>query len=191
MSHTNRKAVQHQIYVWDAFVRLFHWMLVASVAVAFLTEKALLIHVLAGYAVGALIAARVVWGFIGSRYARFSAHVYAPSTTLRYIRDLLILRAGKRRIGHSPGGVYVIMFLLIFLAGTVVTGILVYGDEQQTGLLAGVVTNETGETVEEWHGIFADISLALICVHIVGVCLRSLVYRENLVRAMFTGHKRK
>ena len=113
MSHTNRKAVQHQIYVWDAFVRLFHWMLVASVAVAFLTEKALLIHVLAGYAVGALIAARVVWGFIGSRYARFSSFIYAPSITLRYVRDLLILRAGKRRIGHSPGGVYVIMLLLI------------------------------------------------------------------------------
>ena len=191
ISHTNLKAVQQKIYVWDAFVRFFHWMLVANVTVAFLTENALIIHVLAGYAVGALIAARVVWGFIGSRYARFSAFVYAPSTTIQYIRDLFILRAGKRRIGHSPGGVYVIMLLLIFLAGTVVTGILVYADEQLTRSLAGLITKQTAETVEEWHGIFAHVFLALICVHIVGICLRSFVYRENLVRAMFTGYKRK
>jgi len=164
------------VYVWDAFVRSFHWTLVVSVTIAFLSEKGTLLHAVAGYAVGVLVAARVVWGFIGSRYARFSDFLYAPSTSLRYVYELLILRAGERRIGHSPGGVYVITLLLICLAGTVVTGVLVY---------------DLGRRTEEWHGFFADIALALICVYIVGVCLRSFVYRENLIRAMLTGYKRK
>lgn len=176
MAHTDRNGVQHQVYVWDAFVRSFHWMLVVSVTVAFISEKETLLHVWAGYVVGTLIAARFVWGFIGSRYARFSEFLYAPSTTLRYVRDLLILRAGERRIGHSPGGVYVIMLLLTCLACTVVTGVLIHDEEQRA---------------EELHGVFTDIAFALVCVHIIGICLRSLVYRENLVRAMFTGYKRK
>jgi cytochrome b len=176
MIGSDRKGIQDQIYVWDAFVRSFHWMLVLSVTAAFLTEKGTSLHAGAGYAAGALIAARVVWGFIGSRYARFSEFLYPPSSTLRYVFDLLVLRAGERRIGHSPGGVYVITLLLVCLAGTVISGVLVYGDEQQA---------------KDWHRVFADIALALVCVHIVGVCLRSFVYRENLFLAMLTGFKRK
>ena len=176
MIEPDRKQISDQVYVWDAFVRSFHWTLVLSVTVAFLADKETLLHAWAGYAAGALIATRFLWGFIGSRYARFSEFLYAPSTTLRYVCDLLVLRAGERRIGHSPGGVYVITLLLVFLAGTVATGILVYDE---------------GQWAEDWHRVFANIALALICVHIVGVFLRSFVYRENLVRAMITGFKRR
>jgi len=176
MIRPDRKGIQDQVYVWDAFVRSFHWTLVLSVTVAFLSDKWTLLHAGAGYAAGALIVTRFIWGFIGSRYARFSEFLYAPATTLRYVCDLLILRAGERRLGHSPGGVYVIMLLLVFLAGTVATGVLVYDEEKWA---------------EDWHRVFADIALTLVCVHVVGVSLRSFVYRENLVRAMITGYKRK
>ena len=192
MPDSDRKSVQPQIYVWDPFVRVFHWTLVVAFTVAYLTEDDLLVvHVWAGYVVGALVVARVVWGFVGSPHALFSDFVYTPATTLCYVRDLLLFRAGERRIGHSPGGCYVIIFLLVFLAATVVTGLIVYGGEQQAGPLGGMFTKETSEAVEEWHEVFANITLALSFVHIVGVVLRSFVYRENLVRAMFTGYKRQ
>ena len=158
--------------------------------VAYLTEEDMLtVHVWAGYAVGVLIVARIVWGLVGSRHARFSDFIYDPATTLRYVRDLVFLRA-ERHLGHSPGGGAIVVLLLSFLTATVVTGLVVYGGEQQAGPLAGMFTKETGESMEEIHEVIANITLALIIAHIAAVILASFVHRENLVRAMVTGYKR-
>jgi cytochrome b len=155
--------------------------------VAYLTEEPLTVHVWAGYAVGVLIVARIVWGLVGSRHARFSDFVYNPSTTVVYLRDLLLVRA-KRYIGHSPGGGAMVVLLL--LTATVVTGIVVYGGEHQAGPLAGMFSKETGEAVEGGHEVLANITLALVLAHIAAVILASFAHHENLVRAMITGYKR-
>ena len=73
------------VKVWDPFVRIFHWSLAALVLIAFLTgDEAVLIHVAVGYAIVGLVAARIVWGFIGPPHARFSDFVKSPTETLRY-----------------------------------------------------------------------------------------------------------
>ena len=186
-----RTPVQDQVYVWDPFVRLFHWSLVVGFTVAYLTEDDMLtVHVWAGYLVGVLIVARVIWGFVGPRHARFSDFIYDPATTLRYVRELILLRA-KRHLGHSPGGGAMVIILLLFLTATVVTGLVVYGGEQQAGPLAGMFTKDTGQSMEEIHEVVANITLALIIAHIAAVILASFVHRENLVRAMVTGYKRR
>jgi cytochrome b len=110
-------------------------------------------------------------------------------TTLRYVRDLVFFRA-ERHLGHSPGGGAMVVLLLSFLTATVVTGLVVYGGEQQAGPLAGMFTKDTGESMEEIHEVIANITLALIIAHIAAVILASFVHRENLVRAMVTGYKR-
>jgi cytochrome b len=181
-----------QIYVWDPFVRVFHWTLVVAFTVAYLLteEDVLQVHVWAGYVVGALVVARVIWGFVGSPHARFSDFIYAPGETLRYVRDLVLFRA-ERHLGHSPGGGAMIVLLLLFLAATVVTGLVVYGGDQQAGPLAGMFTKEFGESFEEVHEVIANITLALVLAHIAAVVLASFVFRENLVRAMVTGYKRQ
>ena len=190
MPKTN-KGTPPQVYVWDPFVRVFHWTLVVAFTVAYLIEDdPLTVHVWAGYVVGALVVARIFWGFVGSAHARFSDFLYAPAIASRYVRDLVALRGGHRYLGHSPGGGYMVVLLLLFLAATVVTGLVVYGGEQQAGPLAGLFTEDIGEAVEEWHGVFANITLGLIVVHIAAVALASFAYRENLVRAMVTGYKR-
>ena len=178
------------VYVWDPFIRIFHWALVVAFTVAYLTEDDLLtVHVWAGYVVGTLVRARVVWGFIGSPHARFSDFVCAPGTALRYVGKLLLFR-GERHLGHSPGGGYMVILLLVFLAATVITGFIVLGGEQQAGPLAGMFTEETGEAVEEWHELFANITLALVFAHVAAVVLACSVLRENLIRSMITGYKR-
>ena len=147
MQDPRSTAPSSQVYVWDAFVRLFHWALVVGFTVAYLTEDDLLtVHVWAGYVVGGLILARTIWGFVGPIHARFSDFVYAPMTTLRYMRDLILLRA-PRHLGHSPGGGAMVIALIVLLAATVVTGLIVYGGDQQAGPLAGIVSKETGEFV--------------------------------------------
>jgi cytochrome b len=181
---------QADVYVWDPFVRIFHWSLVVAFTVAFFTdEETLRAHTLAGYAVGILIVARVIWGFVGPRYARFSDFIYDPTTTIRYVRDLLMFRA-KRQLGHSPGGGAMVVLLLALLAATVLTGLIVYGGEQRAGPFAGMFGKDTGEAVEKVHDILANITLALVLAHIAAVALASFVHRENLVRAMISGYKR-
>jgi cytochrome b len=133
-----RNAHSKQVYVWDTFVRLFHWTLVVAFTIAYFTEDDLLrLHVWAGYVVGALVVARVVWGFVGPSHARFSDFIYDPSTTLRYVRDLILFRA-ERHLGHSPGGGAMVVLLLFFLTATVVSRLVVYGGEHQAGPLAGM-----------------------------------------------------
>ena len=190
MLNQDRHDRSSRVYVWDPFVRLFHWALVVAFTVAYLTEDDFLkVHVWAGYVVGGLVVARIVWGFVGPAHARFADFIYSPAETLRYVRDLLLLRA-ERHLGHSPGGGAMVLLLLVLLAATVTTGLVVYGGEQQAGPLAGLFTKDTGESVEEVHELLANITLALILAHIAAVVLASFVLRENLVRAMVTGYKR-
>ncbi|MEZ5828757.1 MAG: cytochrome b/b6 domain-containing protein [Hyphomicrobiales bacterium] len=190
MLNPQRSPSAPEISVWDPFVRVFHWTVVVAFTVAYLTEDdTLTVHVWAGYLVGILVVARVLWGFVGPQHARFSDFVYAPATAFTYVRDLLRFR-GRRYLGHSPGGGYMVVVLLIFLAATVVTGLVVYGGDQQAGPLAGMFTEEFGESFEEVHEVIANITLALIFLHIAAVILASFVHRENLVRAMITGKKR-
>jgi cytochrome b len=191
MLESPKKSVSREVYVWDPFVRVFHWTVVVAFTVAYLTEDDLLtVHVWAGYVVGALVAARIVWGFVGSLHARFSDFVYAPATAFSYVRELLRFR-GARYLGHSPGGGYMVIILLIFLAATVATGLVVYGGDQQAGPLAGMFTKDFSESFEEVHEVIANITLALIFFHVSAVVLASFVHHENLARAMVTGYKRR
>ena len=107
------------VKVWDAFVRLAHWTIVGGFFVAYVTEDELLpAHVWAGYVVGAIVVARILWGVVGPARARFSDFVYAPRVVVTYLIDLLRFRA-PRFLGHSPAGGAMVVLLLLGLAGTV------------------------------------------------------------------------
>ena len=184
-------AYQERVYVWDWFVRVFHWSLVIAFTVAFFAEEDTLnIHVWAGYAVGILLVARLIWGGIGTPYARFSDFVYRPAAAISYVGDLLRFRSA-RYLGHSPGGGAMIVLLLLLLAATVLTGMIVYGGEHQGGLLPGIVTKESAEGLEDVHNVLAYATLALVLAHIAAVVIASFAHRENLVWSMFTGYKRR
>ena len=139
--------------------------------------------------VGGLVVARVVWGFVGPEHARFADFVSAPAATIRYVRDLLLLRA-ERHLGHSPGGGAMVLLLFVLLAPTVATGLVVYGGHQQAGPLAGFFTKDTGEAMEGVHELLANITLAFVFAHIAAVVFASFAHHENLVRSMLTGYKR-
>jgi cytochrome b len=172
-------------------VRFFHWTLVLSFIVAYITEEDFLgLHTGAGYIILGLLMVRIIWGFIGSRYARFSDFVFSPTTVLSYLKQTLLFRA-KRYIGHNPAGGAMIVLLLASLIITTLSGIAVYGAED-TGPLAlwlGQAGDFTHDVLEEGHEFFANFTVFLVVIHIGGVIFESLVHRENLVDSMITGYK--
>lgn len=181
------------IKVWDPLVRVFHWTLVAAFATAFIVEDELLgVHTWAGYLVLGLIAVRLVWGFIGTRHARFSDFVRGPGAVLGYLRNLFNPNA-PRHLGHNPAGGAMVIVLLLLVTATGLSGLATYGAQEMAGPLAGMlsgVSSQTGHWFEETHEVLANLTLAAIVLHVLGVLISSLAHRENLVRAMFDGRKR-
>ena len=168
-----------RILVWDLPVRVFHWLLAGSFTVAFLTAEAenwRNLHVAFGYAFVALLGFRLLWGFMGSRHARFSSFAYGPRRVLAYLRSMM---AGKpeHHIGHNPAGGWAI-FAMILL------GIAVGASGLAMGYTAG------GEWIEELHEGLSFAMLGLVVVHVLGVIVGSLLHGENLVGSMLTGYKR-
>ena len=165
------------------------------------------LHVWGGYVVGAIVIIRVVWGFVGPRHARFSDFVCGPLKALAYLKGLLLGRS-RRYLGHSPAGGVMVIALLARLAATTMTGLVAYGQQGKGPMAVALVTeakpngneaeirvgqattDEQEHVVGELHGLFANITLALVVMHILGVGLASLQHRENLVASMISGRKR-
>jgi cytochrome b len=167
------------VKVWDAGVRLFHWCLVTSFAVAWLTADSWDdLHEWAGYAAAALVVYRVLWGLAGPRYARFAQFVRAPGAVLDYFEASLRGRE-PRYVGHNPLGALMILALIAVMLASAVTGWM-YTLDAFWGT----------DWVEEAHESLANLMLLMVAVHVAGVVLASLRHRENLVRAMVTGRKR-
>ncbi|WP_425458135.1 cytochrome b/b6 domain-containing protein [Celeribacter marinus] len=113
---------------------MFHWGLVAAFAAAYLSAEELsTVHEVAGYIVAGLVAFRLIWGFAGSRYARFAQFMKGPSATVRYLGDMVSGRE-RRYLGHNPAGAAMIVALLITLSGTAFTGWLME-DETRMAML--------------------------------------------------------
>jgi cytochrome b len=169
-----------KVRVWDPVVRAFHWALALSFGVAWLSANdAERFHAAAGYAVGGLVAARIVWGFVGPGYARFSQFVRPPETVADYLRA--IARGSERRfIGHNPAGGAMIVVLIAGLAGAAVTGWLLTTDTFWGSIAA-----------QHAHSIVAHGVLLLVALHLGGVALASVRHRENLIGAMVIGDKRE
>lgn len=165
--------------VWDPLVRVFHWSLVLSFAVAWFTWRSEeVLHMWAGYAAGGLVVLRLVWGIVGTRHARFANFVRHPRTILTYLRD--IARGTEaRHIGHNPAGGAMIVALMLLMLATAVTGWMQY-----TSTFYGV------DWVTHLHSALAHLILVLVLFHLAGVGLASLRHRENLVVSMITGRKR-
>ena len=167
------------VRVWDILVRLFHWSLVASFALAWFTQHSSeTIHHLAGYAAAALIGIRLVWGVAGTHYARFRQFTRGPRTVLGYLKAILS-GSEARYIGHNPAGGAMVLVLMAAMLATALTGWMT-----TTDAFWGV------EWVTKTHDLAAHALLVLVFIHICGVVLASLRHRENLVLAMVTGRKR-
>ncbi len=193
------------IKVWDILVRLFHWSLVLFFILAYLTGESELenIHAWLGYIIAGLIGFRLIWGFIGTKYTRFSNFICRPAEILAYLRSLMTHHP-KHYLGHNPAGGAMVVIMLLTLGFVTWTGLEVYAAEGKGPLANSAISlripaahadgwehgdSEGDEFWEEAHEFSVNLMLLLVFVHIAGVLVSSLLHGENLPRAMITGRK--
>lgn len=165
------------VLVWDLPVRIFHWLLAASFAGAWLTaghERWMLVHVTLGCTVLALAVLRVAWGLVGTRHARFGDFVRGPRAAMRYLGGL-VRGQPQHYLGHNPAGGLAIVALLALAVTAAATGLATY---------------TLGDAYEDLHEVLANLMLGLVGLHVAAVVVSGWLHRENLVAAMFSGRKR-
>lgn len=189
----------HLVAAWDLPTRLFHWLLVTLIAMAYIShryghklgDQGLVWHKWNGYAILVLIVWRVMWGFMGSSTARFKSFFYWPWTAASYGIDFL-LRRPRHFLGHNPlgGSVVFVMLGLVGLMG--ILGLFAYDDHTYNvgGPLSGKVSDATWGAATKWHVlIFWYGLLVIIGLHIAANLLYLVWKRENLIKPMITGKK--
>ncbi|WP_338413132.1 cytochrome b/b6 domain-containing protein [uncultured Sphaerotilus sp.] len=168
------------VKVWDPFVRIFHWSLVSCVLLNyFVIEDGETIHQWIGYAASALVSLRIVWGFIGTRHARFADFFPTPA---RLRAHVLAMRSGQveSHAGHNPLGALMMLALMALVLGLGITGFM-----QTTDAFWGE------EWLQDLHGVIGSALIALAGLHAAAAILMGRIERTNLVGAMITGVKRR
>jgi cytochrome b len=185
MSLRDRRDPDSAAPVWDLPIRLFHWSIVALIALSWWTAENGFdrVHFWSGYALLFGLVFRILWGFAGSSTARFATFVKGPAAVLAYLRD-----GRQRQAGHSPIGALSVVAMLAALAVQIATGLVQIDDEDFIeGPLAGLVDFDTAVLAHEVHETSFNILLALIALHLLAIGYYQLIRRRSLVRPMLTG----
>lgn len=181
----------HTVRVWDLPTRLFHWALVVCVIGQIITANVggnwMNWHLRLGYAVLTLLLFRLVWGFVGGHWSRFSSFVYTPGTVLAYLRGQA---RPEHRVGHSPLGALSVFALLVILLAQVGSGLFSDDEIAFTGPLVALVSGETVSLATSYHkNVGTFVVVALVALHLLAIGYYKLIKKEPLVRPMIDGNK--
>ncbi|MBJ2160152.1 cytochrome b/b6 domain-containing protein [Variovorax sp. IB41] len=175
--------------VWDLPTRLFHWALAVAVLGLIGTGLGGIMewHFRLGYTVLALLLFRLLWGFVGGRWSRFAAFIYAPGSVVNYLRG----RAHPDHlIGHTPLGALSVFAVLAILAFQVATGLMADDEISASGPLTSFVSGTVVSFATGWHKAQGKwIVITLVSLHVLAVLFYVLVKRHRLVRPMVSGDK--
>ena len=176
-----------RIQLWDLPTRLFHWSLALLVCGAIITGKigggAMVWHGRIGIALVGLLVFRLIWGFVGSTYARFAQFMPTPASLCAY------LRGQWRGLGHNPFGAISVLGLLALLAALLATGLAGNDDIAFRGPLFDLVSKDVSDRLIGWHRLLTNALFALIALHLAAIAFYTHVRKDNLVRPMITGYK--
>lgn len=179
------------IRVWDLPTRLFHWLLVVAVVGLVVTGNiggnAMVWHFRLGYFVGSLVAFRLIWGFVGGHWSRFSSFLYVPRATVAYLRGQA---EPAHLVGHNPLGAFSVFALLGLLAAQVATGLMSDDEIANAGPLTRFVSEQTVSLATRYHADIGKLLLiVLVALHVLAIAFYAWKKHVNLVRPMVLGDK--
>lgn len=169
----------HTVKVWDIWVRFTHWAVALGILVnlAF-TEEGSEIHEYVGYTVVGLVVLRLIWGFFGTEYARFSDFFPTPTRLKSHFSALHNRQISQNHVGHNPLAAF-----MMFALWTVILGLGVTGYAMEAHIIADK------HTLEEIHEVLANSLYVLVPLHVISAILMSRLQQQNLIKAMITGNK--
>lgn len=178
-------------YIWTLPTRLFHWLLAISFASAYLLggeENYLSLHAALGSLVGGLVLFRIIQGFTGPKYTRFSDFPISPSSIKTFI--ISMKQSKTTHPGHNPMASLVMLGIMITALVSAISGMskLATGDSGFFGFRFS--PGMDAEIFEEFHEIAVNVFLVLVCIHLAGIMADTLFHRENgTILSIFTGYK--
>ncbi|MBF0588625.1 MAG: cytochrome b/b6 domain-containing protein [Magnetococcales bacterium] len=180
------------IPIWDLPTRLFHWLMVALFALAWITGEMGLgwLHARCGEFMLGVLLFRLIWGFVGGETARFHNFIKGPREVLRYLQSLLSRDAAPQAsVGHNPVGGVMVLALMIGSLMTIALGLFARDDDDPLffGALAHLVPYTFAEMVAEIHEGVVGLMLVLVGLHVAANLFYLIVLRENLIQPMVTG----
>lgn len=178
------------VLVWDLPVRLFHWLVVVLVVMAYVTWKLNWMdwHARVGEALLALVLFRLLWGCCGSETARFRNFLASPVTALRHLRHVFH-READLQVGHNPAGGWMVLLLLALLLGETLTGLYINNDIADEGPFTELASALVANTISALHEILWDALLVAVALHLLAIAFYALAKGHNLLRPMLTGRK--
>lgn len=187
----NSAASAGMISVWDLPLRVFHWALAGVVitGIAAIKLDHIDLHILCGQVALALVLFRIIWGFVGPAYARFTSFVRGPAAIIAYARSLL-RPPHEFHAGHNPLGGVVVVLMLALLLLQAISGLFANDDIAAEGPWAVMVSKAASNAITVLHYRNSWLIIALIVLHVVAVFAYLIRYRDNLINPMFTGLKR-
>jgi cytochrome b len=177
--------------VWDLPLRLFHWLLVASMVASYITAKLIddrQWHFYVGYWTLGLLIFRILWGFLGPRHARFTNFVRSPSAIWLYFKGLL-KKGSSPSIGHNPVGGLMVLVMLVLMTLQAVTGLFTTDAVIWAGPYNPAVSENTASLLSTVHYWNFNFILAAVGLHIAAIVFYAFYKNQNLVVPMLHGHK--
>jgi cytochrome b len=180
-----------RVQVWDLPTRLFHWLVAALVAAAYLSWRLDWMgwHAWFGEALLALVLWRLLWGFFGSDTARFARFLASPRAAWHHLAQIR-RRDADREPGHNPAGGWMVLVLLALLLGETLTGIYVGNDVADEGPLTELTPASIANLITALHRLLWQALLAAVVLHLLAIFIYFAVKRHNLLLPMVTGRKR-
>lgn len=183
--NSEKENIMTRVKVWDLPTRLFHWALVALIAGAFITENMdkMEWHGRIGLSILGLLVFRIIWGFVGSTYARFTTFVRGPQSIKAY------LKGEWKGLGHNPLGALSVLAIIATVGAQVATGLLANEDGTFFGPLASLIATELSDDITELHEGLQGVLIALVIAHVAAIAFYKKVKKDNLVTPMIVGWK--
>jgi cytochrome b len=177
--------------IWDAPTRLFHWAAVLLVGTAWLTQHEGWMdqHKLCGYALGALLLFRLIWGVIGSDTARFRRFLKGPAAAIQHLVRLY-RHEPDHEVGHNAAGGWMVLFMLALLCVQVGTGLCANDQVATEGPLAKLVGPDNSDWLSHIHSVNFRLIEAAVAVHVLAILIYRVARGHRLVTPMLTGNKR-